>query len=189
MNDPRLAHTATLLPDGTVLVAGSYGEDSDGGVSDTAEIYDPATGRWTPTASMHADRSYFTATLLLDGTVLVVGGWGSSAKTSELYDPASRTWTMSASAMSVFRSDHAATLLADGRVLVVGDYKEIATYAEIYDPETGMWTATGNMNVLRNYSTVTLLSNGVVLVSGGGESGSNPDVSRSAELYNPQPGA
>jgi hypothetical protein len=75
MTDARYLHTATLLPDGRVLVAG--GAFTDGRAS--AELYDPVTGTWTPTGSMTTGRLAFAATLLPDGRVLVAGGGGDEA--------------------------------------------------------------------------------------------------------------
>jgi hypothetical protein len=89
----RVAHTVTLLPNGQVLVAGGF--DLSDGVRylATAEIYDPATGTWSPTGSMADPRSGHGATLLSDGIVLVEGGSNlSTLATAELYDPASGTW-------------------------------------------------------------------------------------------------
>jgi N-acetylneuraminic acid mutarotase len=89
MDGIRYLHTATLLPDGNVLVAGGGGPNGPGGhsgPSDSAELYDPSTGSWTAAASMIAGGGGHTATLLLDGNVLVIGG----SNSAELYDPGSR---------------------------------------------------------------------------------------------------
>jgi hypothetical protein len=88
MTTARAAHTATLLPNGQVLVAGGKGDNYVSLAS--AELYDPATGVWTPTSSMSTARAYYTATLLPDGQVLVAGGLGDgvSLPTAELYQAA-----------------------------------------------------------------------------------------------------
>lgn len=93
MLETRIYHTATLLPGGTVLVAGGANGVVDPFPIVTAERYDPVTGSWTATASMGEARSSYTATLLGDGTVLVAGGNGSSGylASAELYDPGSGT--------------------------------------------------------------------------------------------------
>jgi len=113
----RYFHTATLLPNGKVLVAG-------GAIGYTplasAELYDPATGTWTATESLHTARFFHTATLLPNGKVLVAGGAGNGYLASaELYDPATETWTATGS-LHTARDLHTATLLPNGKVLVAG---------------------------------------------------------------------
>src|SRR5438034_4687734 len=113
LNVARSGHTATLLPDGTVLVAG--GLYSYGGVPESAELYDPAAGSWTRTGDEAcAAWWYRTATLLSNGKVLVAG-----RLCAELYDPSTGTWTRTGD-MIGWRSGHTASRLADGRVLVAG---------------------------------------------------------------------
>jgi hypothetical protein len=84
MTTTRANHTATLLPNGTVLVAGGYSSSS---TLSSAEIYNPATGTWTATASMATARYAHTVTLLPNGSVLVAGGFGSggSLSSAEIY--------------------------------------------------------------------------------------------------------
>jgi galactose oxidase-like protein/Kelch motif protein len=145
MITPRVGHTATLLPDGKVLVAGGYVPVA-GAVADplaSAELYDPASGTWSETASMLAIRVRQTATLLRDGRVLVAGGRGSEKNieprlgSAELYDPATGIWSATASMLAV-RVGHTATLLPDGKVLVAGDLPDdSAPFAELYDPGSG----------------------------------------------------
>lgn len=191
--DMITAHSgpATLLPDGTVLVAG--GIDSTGFFVGTAELYDPSTGQWTATGAMLEIRAGHTATLLPDGTVLVAGG-GDGGRTAELYDPATGTWTATGS-MITPRWYHTATLLPDGTVLVAGgsaiiggDSPLALASAELYDPATGTWTATGNMIEAREARTATLLPDGTVLVAGGSGSAGSALV-ESAELYDPASGS
>ena len=87
MIDARWSHTATLLPDGRVLVTGSYINSGESRAS--AELYDPTSGRWTATGSMDLGRDGRTATLLPDGRVLVAGDYNYESRASaELYDPA-----------------------------------------------------------------------------------------------------
>ena len=87
MIDARWSHTATLLPDGRVLVTGSYINSGESRAS--AELYDPTSGRWTATGSMDLGRDGHTATLLPDGRVLVAGDYNYESRASaELYDPA-----------------------------------------------------------------------------------------------------
>ena len=135
-------HSARLLPDGRVLIAGGVQGGVQGdGKSAAAEIYDPASGSWASADDMTAARSYHTATLLPDGTVLVAGSL-SSASSAELYDPGTGTWSATGS-MNQGRHDFTATLLPDGTVLVTA-YEGSGT-AELYDPSTGTWSATGWM--------------------------------------------
>ena len=197
MIEVRTGHTATLLPNGKVLVAGGGGTGLSALLA-TAELYDPATGSWTATGSMHGIRILHTATLLPDGKVLVAGGADSITETSvnalataELYDPASGAWTATGSMIEA-RAYHTATLLANGKVLVAGGSGSAAgsdslATAELYDPATGTWTATGNLIEARTYHTATLLPDGRVLVAGG--SGLHGPQLASAELYDPGTGS
>jgi WD40 repeat protein len=133
MTTPRQSSTATLLPDGRVLVAG--GDNANG---TSAELYDPGSGLWTATGDMITPRWGYTATLLPDGKVLVTGGANGSGSlaSAELYDPGSGSWTATGS-MTTPRAGHTATLLPDGRVLVAGGNSGTGTSAELYDPGTG----------------------------------------------------
>ncbi|MGA2871053.1 MAG: kelch repeat-containing protein, partial [Verrucomicrobiota bacterium] len=122
LSTAREQHTATLLPNGQVLVAG--GADSSGNPSSVAELYNPANGTWTTTNSLNTAREWHTATLLLNGEVLVAGGQGTAPgalASAELYNPTTGTWTPTGS-MNTGREWHTATLLANGKVLVAGGY-------------------------------------------------------------------
>src|SRR2546430_800844 len=119
LGTPRLDHTATLLPNGKVLVAGG---DFLFGVLASAELYDPASGTWTATGSLVTGRSAHTATLLPDGKVLVAAGDnGGSLASAELYDPDSGIWTATGGLANP-RLGQTATLLPNGKVLVAGGY-------------------------------------------------------------------
>jgi len=141
MNIARECHTATLLSNGQVLVAGGYNDN----YLSSAELYDPATGTWTPTGSMTAARMLHTAALTPNGQVLVAGGCN-SVSDAELYDPATGMWTPTGLMISV-RVSHTATVLTNGQVLAIGgyDYTNLLSSAELYDPATGTWTNTGAM--------------------------------------------
>jgi N-acetylneuraminic acid mutarotase len=168
LNTPRIAQTATLLPNGQVLVAG--GQDLNKNVLASAELYNPSTGKWTVTGSMVTPRFDHTATLLANGEVLVAGGVSSGyTATAELYNPSTGSWK-STGGMTVPRAFAGATLLPNGQVLMAGgsnlDGSSNAT-AELYHPSSGTWTATTSMPSGHN-TPATLLLNGKVLVSGGG---------------------
>src|SRR6266545_36017 len=113
LNTARTDYTATLLPNGKVLVAG--GEDANFNVVASAELYDPASGNWTVTGSLNSVRRNHTATLLPNGRVLVAGGVGDSGNSSsaELYDPANGSWSVTGS-LNTARTNHTATLLSNG---------------------------------------------------------------------------
>ncbi len=138
----------------------------------TAELYNPASGTWSPTGSLHQRRYLHTATLLLDGRVLVAGGCCDEVNylaSAELYDPATGTWSETG-AMHDARLYHTATLLADGRALAAGGednhFNDLAR-GELYDPQMGTWSPTGSLHQARYLHTATLLLDGRVLAAGG----------------------
>ena len=151
------------------------------------------TGTWEATGSMQTERRWHTATLLLDGKVLVTGGFNSINGTlylAELYDPVTGTFIPIASPMGSARDSHTATLLPDGNILIAGGYNSINSSldsAELYYPSTGQFvTISQPMDFARDSHTATLLLNGKVLVTGGYNS-INGTLS-SAELYEPATG-
>ena len=167
--------------------------------SNVVALYTTARGRalvdplWTTTGSMTTPRDGHTATLLLSGKVLVVGGvdaTGNATKTAELYDPAGGTWSATGSMVGTGRLWHTATLLPSGKVLVAGgrlDFDVTLAGAELYDPAAGTWSATGSMGTERELHTATLLPSGKVLVAGGAITIS-PTAGFVAELYDPAAG-
>jgi hypothetical protein len=187
LNNAREAHTATLLNNGTVLVAG--GSDTTSTLV-SAELYDPATGIFTLTGSLNTSRGGHTATLLNNGMVLVAGGFGTGGAlaSAELYDPATGIFTLTGR-MNATRGGHTATLLNNGKVLIAGGgtnpFGTLAS-AELYDPATGIFTLTGSLNTSREGHTATLLNNGLVLIAGGDNSPTG--LLNSAELYDPATG-
>jgi hypothetical protein len=200
MGTPRYAHTATLLPNGKVLIAGGISTANVGTFTEnvllTAELYDPATGAFTSTGSLGTARGGHTATLLANGKVLVAGGLislnfagVSFASTAELYDPATGAFTPTGN-LTAAGDEHTATLLPDGRVLIAGGMSAVATLmsAQIYDPATGTFVATDSMAMSRSAPTATLLPDGTVLVAGGNTAGGRHDIGLSnptgtAELF------
>ena len=179
--------SATLLPDGQVLIAG--GEDANFNLLSSAELYDPATGKFTPTGSMTTGRVGQSATLLNNGQVLIAGGGGTA---TELYNPATGKFTPTGSMISA-HGDNVGTLLPGGDVLVTG---KAQTFAELYDPATGQWSnasaglpACLSNQECRQFSTATLLPTGNVLLAGGLVGLiSNPQTTATAMLYHPGTG-
>ena len=195
LDSPLLAarwnHTATLLTNGLVLVAGgeTANDYSTGHIQEATnecELYDPNSGGSTLTGSMIDSHFSHTATLLFNGEVLVVGGQqdgGYIITGAELYDPKTGAWTSTGS-LQHDRTAYAATALSDGRVLVVGGYSDSGDIngAEIYDPASGVWTNAAPVTYTNDTATATLLLNGKVLVAGGSY---NSSALTNAALYNP----
>jgi hypothetical protein len=198
--DARGSHTATLLADGRVLIAGggpaSWLNASSSYLA-SAELWDPETGTFSPTGSMTTARDGHTATALLDGRVLMVGGndlGDHGVASAELYDPDTGTFTATGS-MTTARGFHTATRLSDGRVLIVGGDPAAWTFsgpylasAEIYDPAIGVFTGTGSMAIGRELHAASLLSDGRVLITGG-VTYSGVVSLNAAELYDPTTGS
>ena len=193
MAEARGGHTATLLTNGKVLIAG--GNMGGGGPpfffvdgSVTAEVYDPATGLFTSTGNMVTPRVGQTATLLVNGDVLIAGGWSASQNasiaTAELYHAGDGN-------LHPYRKHELTSHRAHGHTAAgrQGTYSRRrpdqilanSDSAEIYDPATGSFLATGSMAVKRCSHTATLLPNGTVLFVGGG--------SLVAEIYDPSTGS
>ena len=166
---PRFDQQAVLLPDGRVLLAGGQNKNIQAGGN--AELFDPATRRWSPAANMGSPRRSFTATLLSNGMVLVAGGgeYPPFNPTAQLYDPTTDTWTITGNPLVTQRAGATATLLPNGKVLLAGgtDATKDLGSAELYDPVTGTWSRTGGLIEARAFHTATLLPSGDVLVVGG----------------------
>jgi hypothetical protein len=187
MTSPRVYAGAALQADGRVLVTG--GESTGPDVA-SAEVYDPATGKFTATGSMKVGRSYHSETLLADGRVLVAGGSSQSGATAaaETYDPATGKFTATGP-MTQKRENQTATRLATGQVLLAGGDAggggTILSTAELYDPATGKFASTaGAMTTKRLSQTATLLADGRVLLAGGDDA----TKTGSAEIYDPATG-
>lgn len=174
LHQARQDFTATLLQDGKVLVvAGADHETGHSIIYKSVEIYDPQTARWTRVADMDIGRFGAQAILLADGTVLVAAGSGNgqSMVVSELYDPMTGAWTNTGSLNTQHGAFCAAISLPDGRVLLAGGLDEsgssLVKAAEIYDPKSRVWERINDMNVGRNYFSMTLMEDGKVFVAGG----------------------
>jgi len=193
---PRAVHTATRLPDGGVLIAG--GMERNGVFLDTAEVFDPATGRFRPAGPLSTRRVGHTATALADGRVLIAGGtagrrreaggWLAEAvATAEIYDPGSRRF-LPAGSMAAPRTGHAAVRLRTGEVLLAGGSEGEApvSTAEIYDPAAMRFRPVGGMAVGRVSSTALLLPDGTVFLAGGSARGGR--VLGEIEIFDPAKG-
>jgi hypothetical protein len=183
MTAARAGHTATLLTDGRVLIAGGYGPLA------SAELYDPSTGTFTATGDMITPGPLHTATLLGNGKVLIAGEY----PTAELYDPATGTFALTGAYAGSDTGPlyiDTATLLPDGRVLITGcDCRfKSAPVTELYDPVAGTFSPAGTMSGTASWwedvNTATLLRDGTVLVVGSDEL----DLPADAEVYDPSTG-
>lgn len=207
MDAARADHTATLISgcncplDGQVLIAGgTTGSGSLGSTLRSAELYDPATGKFTATGAMKATRARHSATLIaggpLAGNVLIAGGAsdesGGDVASAELYDPATGQFTLTGR-MSTPRENHSATWLSPGvvsgtlagNVLVAGGgaTNTPTDSAEVFNPQTGTFSPVGAMTTARTLHSAVLLGSGKVLIAGG--QSSDMDFLVSAELFDP----
>ncbi len=179
---PRIYHSATLLSDGRVLVAGGVGAEF------LVEIFDPSTQSWIHSNSMLRQRYGHTATLLKNGKLLIVGGIanGSAQEYVELYSPDTDEWVQVASPPDKV-SDQKAVLLESGEVIVVGGVSNtspsgFSRKGFIYDPARDIWKNLPNLAKPIYNHTATLLSNGSVIICGG-DDGLN--ILKSVQIYNP----
>jgi hypothetical protein len=190
----RYRHTATLLPDGTVLVTGGV-TVTDSQMTASAEIYDPRKGTWSSAGSMAEARFGHRALLLRTGLVLVAGG--DSAPTpsqdphdsAEVFDPAQRSWR-EAAPMPTSRTQFVFVLLPDGRVAAAGGmqfpggYPTAVTAVDLYDPGSGRWTPGPPLQSQRGLAAGVVLADGSLLVVGG-TSWNQVRVESTAELWRP----
>lgn len=181
----RSQHSATLLPNGKVLIAGGYNETPplapEGSMLVSSELYDPTTGTFSSTGSLHHGRYNHAGVLLPGGKVLVYGGTTWLQYPAEIYDPMVGTFTETTMTPLGF-----GTPLLNGKLLF-----NSSSGAFIYDPLTGLTTKTAHDMVVRRYdNSATLLPNGRVLIAGGYAYGpigwEDAYVLSSAELYDPE---
>jgi len=193
LSNPRTGHSATLLSDGRVLLAG--GLDGTSIATATVDIFDPATGGITAAAPMLTARSTHRATLLDDGRVLVTGGFAdwsapltnfvarlnTAIQSAEIYDPVTNLWTPLPD-MASRRAGHSQVKLADGTVLVIsgisggavtgqppfgsGQVPVYTTTTEIFDPTTNQWSSAGVVTGT-GFGAASRLADGSVLFTGG----------------------
>jgi hypothetical protein len=195
LNVARSAHTATLLPDGRVLVVG--GEDAQRNQLDSIEIYDPTAKTWTEIGHLSAGRSNHTAVLLGTGNVLIVGGGqadenglpaGTGVTSSAvLINPSATdasTLVTATDSLKVGRSHHIAALLPNGNVLVAGGAPASTggtppplAEAEVYDVTQGTWSVLPQtLTVPRAMASSAVVGGKVMIVGGFTTSGATPDT-------------
>jgi Kelch motif len=197
----REGATATLLPDGRVLVVGGI-EFSPGGnmvrVHATAELFDPATGTFQPAGALASPRTSHAAVGLPDGRVVILGGWGDHGQAIgrvEIYDPASGTFSAKGD-LAQPRSDMTATLVPGGKIVVAGGTSggpaqgnpTILASIEIYNPATGQSAITGTLASRRWLHVAVALADGRVLVASGTDRFNGAKLLRTADLVDPATG-
>jgi hypothetical protein len=210
MGTARDGHTATLLPDGRVVVIGGERIQPRRDMLASVEIYDPATDTWSPSTALPESRANHTATLLDDGTILVIGGGRHNAigvpsgldvrATALVYDPSTGA-SVSLGPTRVPRHGHQAVRLPSGRILVVGGsdnnseimpaqgaqnpqpFGRALASAELFDPATRAFSDTSSMSAGRFAFTAVLLADGRVMVSGGANYESEAQSLATSELY------
>ena len=193
MTTPRYNHTATLLQDGYVLIAGGSASAVTGNPLASAELYDPVSKTFSSINDMNTAHADHTATLLADGHVLITGGSNrpntarnSVTSIAEIYDPATRAFALTGP-MQAPREFHQAVLLNNGEVLVAGgdDTLHVLASTELYDPTSGTFATGPMMSVPRSNFVATPLGNGDVLLAGGLMGFTEGANTPTAELYIP----
>jgi outer membrane protein assembly factor BamB len=185
MTAKRESHTAVLLNNGDILVAGGA---TEGVILSTCELWDDLTGIWGPTMTPMGDaRRDHSGILLQDGTVLVAGGQttaGAYIRSCEIYNPSTGIWTLTDS-LAVCRGGHVAVRLHNGKVMVSAGLGAAGFLksCEIYDPVTGTWSLTDTLNGIRQSHAVTVLQDGRLLSTGGCYYGTGMQYLASCDIY------
>jgi len=135
MNAQREGHTATLLPNETVAMAGGK---YVGVLTASVDLFDPATNGFRATANLSLPRAFHTATLLANGDLIFAGGAGTSTLIERFHFTNGNVSVTSAGNLAIPRFGHLATLLADGRILFAGGGGDDGAFAEVFNLETGI---------------------------------------------------
>lgn len=184
----RAAHSASLLKDGRVLIAGGcIATGCEEGITNTALLFNPKTERFSSTGSLREARVGHREVPLLDGSILIIGGWARDGATAniERFDPATGRFSIHGQLLEA-RDGFSATPLRDGTILIAGGYAgamQRKASAEIYDPRTRRSTAINDMDSPRMAHTATLLPDGRVLIAGG--SSRRGSLSDTIEIFDP----
>jgi hypothetical protein len=158
LKEGRQGHTATLLQNGQVLIAGGWNGNND--PIRTAELYTVSSKSFTYTGSMGIGRRYSAAIGLQDGTVLMAGGLN-GANSAQTYSPDSLTFTWTANNMAEHRDRPAGALIvnteaaSDGMVFIVGGDTNLL---ELYNPGTRSFSSAGQMSVRRSQFSATMFN-------------------------------
>ncbi len=179
LGTPRVFASSQLLSNGKVLVAGGIDTRASGQVLASAELYDPATGKFTPTGAMSTPRNAFALVALGNGGALVAGGFDQSGKalaSAEVYDPTTGDWTPTAKPMSTARVRFSSVALSNGQILLAGGFSQIGApnltaanfgvnsvpskSAESYDPISKAFALAGTMVLPRAGAGIARLPNG-----------------------------
>lgn len=213
----RYGASAVTLADGRVLILGGWPDVENGPAPRyephapplaSAEIYDPATGRWSQAGELDLARTDFVLVALADGGALLAGGdlWMGSepslqARTptskAERFDPGSGAWSETGD-MASAAAGRTGIWLPGGQVLVAGgdatvhepdvDFPEsrLIADAELYDPETGTWATTTPMPYPRSLASAVLLEDGSALIVGGIRAHASPGDTPACPIPEPQ---
>lgn len=187
----RSRPSAVTLADGRVLVTGGRGGKGGGEIRIEAELYDPASGTFSPTGSLTVPRYVASVVRLVDGRVLLAGGSNRDDGTlasAEIYDPATGTFTATGNLNDARDTNAQVVRLADGRVFLAGGYNDAGSLAsaEIYDPATGAFTLTGSLPEARGDHALVALADGRVMVVAGYDA--NFQFALAAQLWDPATG-